>query len=122
MNRLRRRVLAAITTAPLWSRAAAQGKPPARAPRALGYLPWWMSAGWQAMPLAQLDRIVLFDSPIGRDGRLGGHSWIERAVPFLNHAKRSRLPVEVALTLPDHEGFTNTFGDAARRSRLLADC
>jgi Glycosyl hydrolases family 18 len=83
------------------------------APRAVGYLPWWMAAGWDAMPLAHLDRAVLFDAPLQPDGSL-----LERAWPA--PVRRSRLPADLALSLFGQGDFDRLFGDAATRRRLLA--
>ena len=84
----------------------------AAAPRALGYLPWWMAAGRDAMPLARLDRAVLFDTPIQADG-----SVLERTWPAL--AKGLRVPADLAVSLFGQRDFDHLFADAAARRRLL---
>jgi spore germination protein YaaH len=83
-------------------------------PAALGYLPWWMATGWKAMPLARLDRLALFDVPIGQDGSVMGREWSTRAP----HAD---LLLDVTLTLFGHAHFDAVFADPVRRERLLAE-
>jgi hypothetical protein len=91
-------------------------------PGALGYLPWWMAAGWETMPLESLDRLVLFDAPILPDGSLQDRDWRRLAGGLIAHAQRTGLALEVALTLLKEEDFNRLFGDAAARERLLAGC
>src|SRR5205823_13145286 len=77
MNPSRRRALqlaAALALSPALARA--QGSP---APAALGYLPWWMAAGWQSIGVAAFDRLVLFDAPISPDGALERRAWAKIA-------------------------------------------
>lgn len=106
----RRQALVALAGAPLalrLKRAAA-----AAAPAALGYLPWWMAAGSKDMPLAAMDRLVLFDVQLGPDGIAAERQWATR-VP------RTGAQSEVALTLFEHTHFDALFSDRARRERLL---
>src|SRR6266850_1297942 len=88
-----------------------------KAPRALGYLPWWMADGWRAMPLALLDRVVLFDAPVLADGALQSRDWAQRAVGLGRHA-----PLEIALTLLNEGEFERLFANAAVSERLHAQC
>lgn len=85
------------------------------APRAVGYLPWWMAAASEAMPLARLDRVVLFDVPLQPDGSLRERTWPAQV-------KGLRVPADVALTLFGQGDFDRLFADAANRGRLLAAC
>ena len=111
---LRRRAVQALAALPLlFNMIGARGA--AAAPRALGYLPWWMAAGADAMPLTQLDRAVLFDAPLQADGSL-----LERTWPA--QVKRSQPPVDLALTLFGQGDFDRLFADAATRAKVMSSC
>ncbi len=79
-----------------------------------------MVAGWQGMPLKQLDRVVLFDAPVQRGGTLLERNWAAQGL--VGHAKNIRLKLDLALTLLNESEFNALFGDAAARSRLLSSC
>ena len=113
----RRRALRALLALPL----VASGKRATAAgiPAALGYMPWWMAAGWEAMPLSHLDRLVLFDAPIAADGALQERGWLKLAPGLPAHCARAGVPIDLALTLLEHAQFEALFADAARRARLL---
>jgi len=112
MNVFRRRLMQAAILLPVGF-ASAESK----VPRALGYLPWWMADGWQAMPLGQLDRVVLFDAPVLADGSLEGRDWGRRAGVLAPQA-----PLEIALTLLKEGEFERLFADAEARDKLQAEC
>lgn len=121
MNRFRRRILAAAAASALLREAgpahAENGAPPA--PRALGYLPWWMAAGWKDIAWHWLDRLVLFDAPIEADGSIVDRKWREIAGGLLARAPLASVPVELALSLFEEEHFKAVFGARAARKRLL---
>lgn len=125
MNPARRRALKAATAlalapaalAPAMARAQAAG-----APAALGYLPWWMAAGWRTLRLDSLDRLVLFDAPIGADGALERRAWQEIAPGLAAHARLRGLGVDLALTLLGEGDFERVFAPPRARERLLEDC
>lgn len=109
----RRQALQLLALSP-WLASSVRASP-RRVPRALGYVPWWMAAAWEGLPLNSLERIVLFDSPIEKDGRLVDREWLKR-VPALANAS-----AELALTSFGERHFEEVFGDGARRARLLAE-
>jgi hypothetical protein len=91
-------------------------------PGALGYLPWWMAPAWQTIAWNRLDRLVLFDAPVGSDGRVLLRDWPQRAPEFKEAAARAGIAVELALTLLKVEEFDLLFRDPAARRRLLSSC
>jgi len=116
MNRGRRRALqaaAALALAPALARAEA-----APAPAVVGYLPWWMAAGWHDLRLDSIKRLVLFDAPISADGALERRAWAKLA-PGLGERG---VPLELALTLLGDGDFERVFAHAEPRERLLAEC
>jgi glycosyl hydrolase family 18 (putative chitinase) len=113
-------VLQALVALPFSLLRYRDAKAAGTTPRALGYLPWWMAAGWQAMPLKQLDRVVLFDAPVQRGGTLLERNWAAQGL--IAHAKDIGLKLDLALTLLNESEFNALFGDAAARSRLLSNC
>jgi Glycosyl hydrolases family 18 len=82
-------------------------------PSVLGYLPWWMAAGWERFPSARLDRVALFDATIDPEGRVAARDWPTRA-------PQTKLPLDLTLTLFEQAQFDALFSDARRRARLLA--
>jgi Glycosyl hydrolases family 18 len=116
MKLARRRALkaaAALALAPALGRAQAP-----QAPAAVGYLPWWMAPGWRHFGLQALERLVLFDAPIGGAGTLERRAW-QKLAPGLEASGRS---VELALTLLGESDFERVFAHAARREQLLGEC
>jgi spore germination protein YaaH len=82
-------------------------------PAALGYLPWWMAAGWKTLPLAKLARVALFDATISPEGDVTARDWDTRA-------PQTQMPLDLTLTLFEQAQFDALFTDAGRRARLLA--
>jgi hypothetical protein len=125
MNRLRRRTLQLIAflagakVAAAFSASSGNRRPPS----ALGYLPWWMAAGWQrAVSWNNLDRLVLFDAPIRPDGSLLPRNWLRIAPGLASRAEKAGVPLDLALTLLKESEFDQVFADAAVRDRLLSGC
>jgi len=110
MKVLRRRLMQAAIALPL-------GIGERAAPRAVGYLPWWMADGTSAMPLARLERIVLFDAPVAADGGLDSREWLKRGAALAGQA-----PLEIALTLLKEGEFERVFGPSSSRDRLYDGC
>src|SRR2546421_3634122 len=120
MNRFRRRLLALTAAAPLWSLARGQGL--SNPPRAVGYLPWWMAEAWREMPLASLDRIVLFEALVQADGRVDDNDWEKRAPEIAAFARSRAIPLDIAVALHGQNIFERVFRDAVARRRLTDDC
>src|SRR4051812_22797434 len=122
MNEFRRRLLAIAAAAPLWPGASSAEMAPPRAPRALGYVPWWMAEAWRDMPLAQIDRLVLFEVVAQDDGRVENNDWPARAREIAAQAREQRVPVDVALTVHGEGLFNRLFRDARARRELAGQC
>lgn len=118
----RRRALQALALVPLLAVMRGAGAASREAPAALGYLPWWMSAAWPSMPIGYLSRVVLFDTPILRDGSLQERPWEALAPGLLQHLAAGQLAPDFALTLLKEGDFDALFGDGGARRRLLAAC
>jgi len=108
----RRRALQSLLALPLAWRLP-QARAAQTAPGALGYLPWWMAAGWKTFPVQKLDRIALFDATIGEDGAVAARDWGARA-------PKADSPLDLTLTLFEPAQFDALFSQAPRRARLLA--
>jgi hypothetical protein len=120
MNPSRRRALKAAALLALPSTLArAQA---AQAPAVLGYLPWWMAAGWRDLRLEAFDRLVLFDAPIHTDGALERRAWPKLAPGLAEYAQSRNLGLELALTLLGEGDFERIFAQAQPRERLLGEC
>ena len=116
MNRGRRRALkAAAALALLPGLARSEAAP---APAAVGYLPWWMAAGWRDLRLESIKRLVLFDAPISATGALERRDWAKLAPGLAAQG----VPLELALTLLGDGDFERVFAHAEPRERLLAAC
>ena len=106
--------------APFWAaHAAEQGH---ASPRALGYLPWWMAEAWRDMPLAKLDRIVLFEAAAQADGRLDDNGWQSRARDVAAFARERQIPLDMAVTVHGEGIFKRIYGDTRARRRLAEEC
>ena len=108
---------AALALVPALARAQAP-----QVPAALGYLPWWMAAGWRALRLEAFTRLVLFDAPIRADGALERRAWHQLAPGLAGHAQARGLGLELALTLLGEADFERVFAQAQPRERLLGEC
>src|SRR5205085_7815185 len=115
MNPFRRRLLAATAVAPLWSSALAQKKAFSSTPQALGYVPWWMAEAWRDMPLAQIDRLVLFELIAQGDGRVQDNDWPVRSREIAAHARGQQVSLDVALTVQGERLFNQIFRDSRAR-------
>jgi len=102
--------------------AAHAAGPQRRSPHALGYLPWWMAEAWRDMPLAGLDRLVLFEAAAQADGRLDDNDWEKRARDIAAFAGERRLPVDIAVTVHGEGLFKRIFHDNHARRRLGEEC
>ncbi len=40
----------------------------AEAPKAWGYLGWWLPQSWRSVPLGQLDRVLFFELKVASNG------------------------------------------------------
>src|SRR3954447_2088274 len=124
MKAFRRRLLAtaaSAVTAPLWMLTGAAAAPQT-APRALGYVPWWMAAAWRDMPLAHLDRLVLFEVTVQRDGGVNDNDWPGRAREIAAYAREHSVPIDVALTVHGAGVFNEIFRNARARLALAEQC
>jgi hypothetical protein len=114
-------MLQALSALSFWQTAGpARAQDGGKLPTALGYLPWWMAAGWQGLPWNRIDRVVLFDAPIQRDGGLLDREWTKRAPGLAAHATAAGVPMDVALTLVEDGEFDRVFGESRARRRLLS--
>src|SRR2546421_2446313 len=121
MNAFRRRLLATAATVPLWTLARAAAEPQA-APRALGYVPWWMAEAWHEMPLARLDRLVLFEVATQGDGRVNDNDWPGRSREIAAYAHENRVSIDVALTVHGAGLFNEIFRNRGARRALAEQC
>lgn len=120
MNPARRRLLLGAGAVLSSGAVNAAAPDPRAAARALGYLPWWMAAGWRNLAWKELSHLVLFDVAIQPDGRVLDRQWPQRAHELLFNASRAALPVELALSLHEIRHFNAVFSDTDARQRLLA--
>lgn len=111
--------MAVAAAAPFSRVRAAQ---PAAAPRALGYLPWWMAEAWRDMPLAALDRVVLFEASAKADGRLEDNDWKTRVRDFAAFARERGMPLDIAITVHGEGLFKQIFGDSRAQRELAQGC
>ena len=122
MNEFRRRLLRIAAAAPLCPGISIAAEPRPRAPRALGYVPWWMAEAWRDMPLAQIDRLVLFELVAQGDGRVKDNDWPARAREIAAHARERRVSLDVALTVQGERLFNEIFRDSNARRALAEQC
>lgn len=112
--------MATVAAAPFWAAHAAERVNVS--PRALGYLPWWMAEAWREMPLAKLDRLVLFEAAAQGDGGLDDNDWSHRVRDLAAFARERRLPIDIAVTVHGEGLFKQIYGNSQARTQLARNC
>jgi hypothetical protein len=81
-----------------------------------------MAEGWRDMPLAQLDRLVLFEIAVHADGRIDDNDWEKRAPDIAAFARTKSIPLDIAIALHGEGTFNRVFLDPAARQKLAQEC
>lgn len=81
-----------------------------------------MAAGWRDMPLAQLDRLILFEIVARADGSVDDNDLAARAREVLAFAREHHIAVDVAFSVQDEAVFNRLFGEARARRELARQC
>lgn len=98
--------------------AAAHAQTPA--PAAVGYVGWWLPAGWKTVAHLPLQRLFFFDIPISDSGALQERrGWPQAWTELQAFAREKRLPIDLTLTLMDSRAFHRVFSNPAAVERLL---
>src|SRR6185503_19151725 len=74
------------------------------------------------MPLAQLDRLALFELEVGADGGVNPNEWDVRARDIFDFARDRKIPVDVAFALHGEARFDQLFGERRARERFADEC
>jgi spore germination protein YaaH len=87
-----------------------------------GYYPTWLEDTWKNLGLTLWDRVILFELPVGADGRIKlGDGWSGHWQPMLNAVRRAGGGFDIALTLLDEANFRRLFSRPDAVERLLQD-
>lgn len=95
---------------------------PAEAPKALGYIGWWLPQSWRSMPLSQLDRLLFFELKVAPDGAIAErHGWPEDWTDLQLAVQQSNTPLDLTLALNEEATFDTLFSSSEATQRLLVD-
>lgn len=92
----------------------------AAAPKALGYIAWWMPQSWRTEPLEQFNRLLFFDVKVHSDGSIAErHGWPEEWSELRSTTHKIRTPLDLTLTMFDLDGFNSLFTSYDNAQRLI---
>lgn len=95
---------------------------PAEAPKAWGYIGWWLPQSWRNMPLEQLDRLLFFEIKVAPDGAISDrHGWPEDWTDLRLAVQQSKTPLDLTLTLNEESAFEILFSSSEATQRLLVE-
>lgn len=92
----------------------------AEAPKAWGYLGWWLPDSWRTAPLGDLDRLLFFELKVEANGAITErHGWPEAWTDLQQALKQQQTPLDLTLTLLDSATFNRLFSSPEAIQRLL---
>lgn len=92
----------------------------ADAPKAWGYVGWWLPEGWRSIPLDEIDRLLFVEIKVDGTGNIvQRNGWPEQWTELRNAAQRHKTPLDLTLTLQDPANFDILFSSPAATQRLL---
>ena len=95
---------------------------PAEAPKAWGYIGWWLPQSWRSMPLGQLDRLLFFELKVASNGAISErHGWPEAWIDLQVAIQQSNTPLDLTLTLFEEAAFNTLFSSDEATQRLLGE-
>lgn len=94
----------------------------AEAPKAWGYLGWWLPQSWRSVPLGQLDRLLFFELKIAPNGAIAErHGWPEQWGDLQLAVQQNNTPLDLTLTLFEQATFNTLFASTEATQRLLME-
>ena len=95
---------------------------PAGAPKAWGYIGWWLPQSWRSMPLGQLDRLLFFELKVAPNGAISErHGWPEEWTDLQLAVQQTNTPLDLTLTLFEEATFNTLFSSNEATQRLLVE-
>lgn len=92
----------------------------ADAPKAWGYLGWWLPDSWRGTTLEEFDRLLFFELKIEPSGSIvERHGWPEQWTDLQQALQQHKVPLSLALTLLDPSAFNTLFSSDAATQHLL---
>lgn len=92
----------------------------AEAPKAWGYLGWWLPDSWRTAPLGELDRLLFFELKVDANGSITErHGWPDAWTDLQQALKQQHTPLDLTLTLLDPATFNRLFSSPEAIQRLL---
>ena len=87
-----------------------------------GYVAWWLPNGWKTVSLQNIDRLLIFDFPIDKEGRLTQtRGWPENWSELRHASKQKKIPIDLTLSLLDESTFAQVFGSKEAVDRLIQE-
>ena len=92
----------------------------AAAPKAWGYMGWWLPDSWRSVPLGDFDRVLFFELKVEPNGAITErHGWPEQWSDLQQALKKNQTPLDLTLTVLDPETFNRLFTSPEATQRLL---
>lgn len=94
----------------------------ADAPKAWGYVGWWLPDGWRSVPLNEFDRLLFVEIRVDGTGKITQrHGWPEKWADLRSAAQRHKTPIDLTLTLEEPAAFNALFSSPEATQRLLEE-
>lgn len=92
----------------------------AGAPKAWGYVGWWLPDGWRSVPLGEIDRLLFIEIRVDANGRISDRNgWPEDWTDLRRAVEQHKTPLDLTLTLEDAAAFERLFSSTEATQRLL---
>lgn len=92
----------------------------AEAPKAWGYIGWWLPDGWRSVPLAEFDRLLFIEIKVDSSGKITQRNgWPEKWVDLRHAADRHNTPIDLTLTLEGPATFDALFSSVEATQRFF---
>lgn len=92
----------------------------AEAPKAWGYVGWWLPDGWRSVPLGEIDRLLFIEIKVNSSGKISERNgWPEDWTDLRRAVEQHNTPLDLTLTLDDPATFDSLFSSIEATQRLL---
>ena len=90
------------------------------APKAWGYIGWWLPDSWRSAPLKEFDRLLFFELKVETNGSIvERHGWPEQWSDLQQALKKNMTPLDLTFTLLDPGAFNSLFSSSSATQRFL---
>lgn len=94
----------------------------ADAPKAWGYVGWWLPDGWRSVALNEIDRLLFVEIKVDGNGKITNRNgWPEKWAELRSAAQRHKTPIDLTLTLEEPSNFDSLFSSPEATRRLIEE-